>query len=183
MYSAASPTKVWFKRLCRRVRGVRRWPARDWALPFETLLWLALARWHLHVTPFNLNIASLSRVPRSPPPLVDGAAVRRALRVGRMVTRLARVMPFQARCLVQAIATHAMLFRRGLPTVVHFGVEPGISQRILAGRFSAHAWVTLAGQAVVGGVNGNGHTEIARFGLDMSSAMLLEEGCKPKGPG
>jgi hypothetical protein len=179
MYSRGSPIKVWFKRQRRRVQGARKWPARDWALPFETLLWLVIARWHLRATSFNRIIASLSRVPETPAG-IDVAAVRRALRVGRMVTRLARMMPFNARCLVQAIATHAMLFRRGLPTVVHFGVEQGKALRTVPGEFAAHAWVTLAGQPVVGGTQLE-HTEIARFGLDVSSAVLLQEGCKPKG--
>jgi len=182
MYSKGSRIKVWFKRQRRRARGVRHWPARDWALPFETLLWLVVARWHLRVTPFNRISASLSRVP-STPANIDSAAVRRALRVGRMVTRLARMMPFQAKCLVQAIATHALLFRRGLPSVVHFGVDAASSRHTLGGSFAAHAWVTLAGQPVVGGAGVDGHTEIARFGLDVSSALLLQEGCKPKSAG
>lgn len=75
--------------------------------------------------------------------------------VGRAVTRVARRLPWHPACLPQAVATRAMLRRRGIECVSHVGVvrtEP----------FQAHAWVTVNG-CVVQGSPITHATELARF--------------------
>jgi hypothetical protein len=84
------------------------------------------------------------------PPPQDDAEARR---IGRAVTRVARLLPHEPTCLRQAIATRWMLRRRGIDSEAHLGIvrtEP----------FEAHAWVTV-GDVVVQGGPVVGATELA----------------------
>ena len=79
-----------------------------------------------------------------PPPPAAAGGDARARGVGRMVERVAARLPWQPKCLPQAIATRAMLRRRGIACESHLGI---VSTRPLA----AHAWVTVGGAVVQGG--------------------------------
>ena len=74
------------------------------------------------------------------------------------MTRAARHVPFRAVCLPQAIAAKAMLRRRGINSVLHFGVAKRSDQSL-----DAHAWLDAAGIAVTGFPVGAEFTEIACF--------------------
>lgn len=63
--------------------------------------------------------------------------------VGRVVAGIARRLPGESSCLAQALAGQRMLVRRGLANELHLGVATGRELR-------AHAWLTSAGQPVVG---------------------------------
>lgn len=79
--------------------------------------------------------------------------------VRRAVRRAARNVPWRALCFEQALATHAMLRRRGISSVLHYGVArdgPGDALK-------AHVWVTSGEQMVVGGEVAGQFTELARF--------------------
>jgi hypothetical protein len=54
-------------------------------------------------------------------------------------------MPFRALCLQQALAAHAMLRRRGIASVIHFGTA-----RAGQGLADGHAWLDAAGVRVTG---------------------------------
>ena len=69
--------------------------------------------------------------------------VRRGRRVGRMVTRVAGLLPWHPTCLRQAMAVRWMLRRRRVPSVLHLGIADVASM-------DAHAWVTVQGFTVVG---------------------------------
>jgi len=65
-------------------------------------------------------------------------------------------------CLPRALAAQAMLRRRGIASRLCLGVAR--EDRSL----SAHAWVEIGGQVIVGDVDpasGQGYTSIAQFGL------------------
>ena len=86
--------------------------------------------------------------PRGTPPLpiVDPVALdqfRVGRRVGHMVERVARLLPWRPTCLRQAIATRRLLRRRGVPNVMHLGVAS-------AREMDTHAWVTVHQWSVVG---------------------------------
>jgi Transglutaminase-like superfamily len=88
----------------------------------------------------------------APPGAPPGADARR---VGRAVERVARTLPWSPACLAQALATRAMLMRRGIACEAHLGV---VGTRPLA----THAWVTVNGVVVQGGPV-RGATELASF--------------------
>lgn len=72
-------------------------------------------------------------------------AVRTARAIGWAVTATASIMPFKAMCIQQAVAAHGMLMRRGVASVVHYGVGHGDD-----GSLVAHVWLEAAGVEVTG---------------------------------
>ncbi|OIQ94774.1 hypothetical protein GALL_232300 [mine drainage metagenome] len=132
-------------------RFIRLDPGRQGLLA-EAVFWLLVARMALLVLPFSRIAPCLGRrlppdqgrcygFPGTPP---AGAAVI-AREVGWAVTRAARHVPFGAVCLPQAMAAKAMLRRRGVVSVLSFGVAPA---RVMQGE--SHAWLTAAGVEVTG---------------------------------
>ena len=72
--------------------------------------------------------------------------------------RAARHVPFKAVCLPQAMAGKMMLRRRGVVSVLSFGLA--VDQ---AGDFEGHAWLAAAGVKVTGFPVAEEFTEIACF--------------------
>lgn len=68
----------------------------------------------------------------------------RARGLARLVDRVADRLPWRPVCLPRALATRAMLRRRGIPCELHLGITS-------TAPLAAHAWVTTGGQVVQGG--------------------------------
>jgi hypothetical protein len=83
---------------------------------------------------------------------------RLAKEIGWAVTSAARYVPFRAVCLPQALAAQAMLRRRGVHSVMHFGAARGTEKPL-----HAHAWLDAAGVEVTGYPVAGNFTEISRF--------------------
>lgn len=76
--------------------------------------------------------------------------------VSKTVASVARRMPFRALCFEQGLTVQRMLRRRGVPAVLHYGVDP-------RGELSAHVWISLDGRTVHGGETAARYTEVARW--------------------
>ncbi len=76
------------------------------------------------------------------PPALDSIAGR----VGWAVETMARHLPWDSRCLAQAIAAWWMLARRGIHGTVYFGVARNPDKP-----FDAHAWLRCGSRIVTGG--------------------------------
>ncbi len=63
-----------------------------------------------------------------------------------------------ALCLPRALAAHAMLRRRGIASRLCLGVARH------RGALSAHAWLEIGNDKIVGGVEADGFTRLATFG-------------------
>jgi len=70
-----------------------------------------------------------------------------AERIGWAITVAARYLP-RSKCLVQAIAGRKLLARCGIAGAIHIGVAKDSSNWL-----SAHAWLEVDGQTVIGGDN------------------------------
>jgi hypothetical protein len=79
-----------------------------------------------------------------------------AVRTGRAVGRVAARLPWHPTCLRQAVAAQRMLRRRGIACTLHLGVT---SARV----GEAHAWVSVAGEPVVGRAGVERHVPLAAF--------------------
>jgi hypothetical protein len=64
----------------------------------------------------------------------------------------------KALCLPRALAAHAMLRRRGIASRLCLGVARD------RGALSAHAWIEIGDDKVVGGAEADGFTRLAAFG-------------------
>jgi len=75
------------------------------------------------------------------------------------VERAAERMPWRTLCFEKGIAVQRMLRKAGIDAILHYGArhEPG------TGKLQAHVWVTVAGQAAIGGEDAIGYNEIAAF--------------------
>src|SRR5262249_8056115 len=128
----------------------------------EATFWLMTARLALAIVPFA-RLAAWSGKARTPnDAIAQGAATLPddacAREIGWAVTRAARYAPFRAVCLPQAIAAKAMLNRRRVANVMHFGVAKNAGEPM-----QAHAWLDASGVEVTGFPLGPDMVEIARF--------------------
>ena len=80
-----------------------------------------------------------------------------ALEVRRAVKRAARRLPWNIVCFPEGLAAHWMLRRRGVPSLVHYGLRQSPS------KLSAHVWVTLGETVVIGQETTDLHTCVAVF--------------------
>ena len=69
-------------------------------------------------------------------------------RIGRVVAKVAHHLPFNARCLHQAMAAQWILGRRGVRSVLVFGVRRNMNVTHV---FEYHAWLMVGSEAVIGG--------------------------------
>lgn len=74
-------------------------------------------------------------------------------RIGFIVARLAKRLPWRSDCVVQAIAAQEWLARLGMASEIRIGVE-----RPEDGPFAAHAWLVRKERIITGG-------DIARYSL------------------
>ena len=141
----------------RAFRKLGRFLSMPWmerSLFLEAAFFLALARLAILVIPFRRIVPWLERTPDSPDRNeVAIAAVRRAVDVA------ARNVPWNAVCLPQAMASKAMLARRGQGSALHIGAAMGDG-----GGLTAHAWLVAGGEIVIGEDESGNVTPLAKFG-------------------
>lgn len=124
----------------------------------EALLALLLARGAMLILPFR-RIAAWLGTPGAETPITAAAEeILAAQEVGWAVGALARRVPWDGRCLAQALAAAWMLRRRGLEGTVSFGA----SQGEFAG-LDAHAWLRFGPCVVTGGASYEQFKIIATF--------------------
>lgn len=156
---AARRGPLWFRLMRRfyRISNARR------ALVLEAVILLAFVRIALFVMPFRHLAERFGTV--MPPDkdkadgtrTLDAAQFALARDIGWAVTRAARYVPFRAVCLPQAIAAKAMLSRRDVGSVMHFGVAKDNEE------LAAHAWLDAGQVHVTGYPVGSAFVEVARF--------------------
>lgn len=118
-------------------------------------MWLVLAGLAVRLLPSPRTTQLLGAPTPAAPLAPAGRPDPKAWRIGHMVSRVAGILPWQPVCLPQALATRAMLRRRGFAARSHLGVTG-------TAPFAAHAWVSVDGFVVVGGPVGHA-TEVAAF--------------------
>lgn len=82
-----------------------------------------------------------------------------ARRIARLLLPVARVVPFRAKCLEQALALTMMLRRRRIISTLHLGTTRGTVANAV---FEAHAWLSVEGEVIVGGPIDR-YVELTRF--------------------
>jgi hypothetical protein len=130
-----------------------------WLRALEAAAELTRASLELRLLPSERTIALLGPLQPSDrrDAQVGSAKVREAARVGRTVTRVAGLLPWHPTCLRQALALQRMLRRRSIASSLHLGVmHPSVG--------TAHAWVTVEDQTVVGHTGFECLVPLAAFG-------------------
>ena len=129
------------------LKRYRRLPGSRRRLLWEALIALALARFAMLLIPFRRIAAWLGTPGTEGPHNATAGQVEVATEVGWAVSCLARRVPWDSRCLAQAIAATWMLRRRGLESTVTFGADRGDSRD-----FVAHAWLRFGPRLITGSV-------------------------------
>jgi transglutaminase-like putative cysteine protease len=124
-------------------------------LLWEALAALAIAQAAMVCLPFRRIAAWLGTPGAESPATATDENIHTAREIGWAMSVLGRRVPWDGRCLAQALAATGMLRRRGLEGTVSFGARRGES----AG-FDAHAWLRLGSCVVTGGP---GHQRFQTF--------------------
>ncbi|MEA2431643.1 MAG: hypothetical protein QOI19_2116 [Thermoleophilaceae bacterium] len=137
--------------------GSLRLPADERRLLIEAALALTRASLELRVLPSSRVVGLLGAHRGVESDGAVGSAERgEAELVGRMVSRVASRLPWAPSCLRQALAAQRMLRRRQIDSSLHLGVT-GPHEA------TAHAWVTVGGQPIVGGAGLDRYVPLAAF--------------------
>ena len=74
------------------------------------------------------------------------------------VQAMARRVPWRALCFERALALRTLLRRRGIASVLHYGIAPEASDSLVA-----HVWLSVDGEVVIGGENSARFARVASF--------------------
>jgi hypothetical protein len=133
-------------------------PSSQRRLLAEALTALLIARGAMAFLPFRRIAAWLGTAGAESPATATVEEIGMAKEVGWAVTAVARRVPWDGRCLAQALAATWMLRRRGLEGTVSFGACPGEPTG-----FRAHAWLRLGSCIVTGGPSVEGFKVFTTF--------------------
>jgi hypothetical protein len=120
----------------------------------EALPALVLASLAVKLVPFRRLAAAASRRGRSGR-AADAAFLRK---VRWSVDAWAKRVPWRALCFQKGLALHFMLRRRGIASILHYGVAKAPAEGL-----KAHVWVCVDGRAVIGGEEAAGFACVATF--------------------
>lgn len=131
-----------------RHKGWRRIPHAVWRglAATECVLALVLGWVFIFLFPIRLTARLMEKHHSAAPQ--NAAAIRRAQQVCTRLRRVAHKLPWRTSCLVQAMAGHLLLRRRGIPTRIRIGV------RKADGKLAAHAWLITDEHTMLLGAEG-----------------------------
>jgi hypothetical protein len=119
----------------------------------EALATLVLASMAIALLPFH-RVAAFASRPGRGTTRTDSGTVRRARSA---VIGWSRRVPWRAVCFQKGLALHWMLRRRGIRSVLLYGVRQDGDE------LAAHVWIDVDGETVIGGEEAPTFTCLARF--------------------
>ncbi|WP_417788613.1 lasso peptide biosynthesis B2 protein [Terasakiella pusilla] len=154
-----------------KIRDFLTEPAQDKALLIQATCLLLFSHFALKLVPFRFfsswlgaPVAIHTRISPSPPS-------EQIIKIARSVRRANYHLPFEVKCLPQAMTAHKMLRTRKIESVLCFGVKhgedtgsaPPLTEKSFASPFKAHAWVEVHSTPVIGGEIIDQFTKISSF--------------------
>lgn len=137
-------------------RRAKRLTSREVAWFVEAACALAMAWAAIRLLPFRM-VMRTTRFGTVTTERSDDRCRAVTVEVRQAIQRAARRLPWTIVCFPEGLAAHWMLRRRGMPSQLHYGLRPSIE------KLSAHVWVTLAGDVVVGEEADDAHHCVAIF--------------------
>ncbi len=131
----------------------------------EAAFWLSVARVAVACLPFRWIVRYLGKFSAEHGPL-EGEDRSEDLRsVLWSIRVVSRHLPWESRCLVQAVAGQRMLCGRGLPSTLYLGVANDEE----SGELVAHAWLRSGERILTGDGRLERYAVVARFGAEDES--------------
>ena len=124
--------------------SLRRHGPADYALLGEAAATLAAASAAIRLVPFRRTAAAATWGGRTARAADEAELIRQARWA---VEAAARRVPWRTVCFQKGLALHWMLRRRGVASLLHYGVGKAVEGDDLA----AHVWVSVRGEIVIGG--------------------------------
>ena len=129
--------------------------ANQWALA-ESLATLALVSLAIRVLPFRTVVKAARSGKASP---ATSAAQNAAIfRCRWAVEKWAGIVPWRTVCFQKGLALHMMLRRRGIGSILHYGVMQNEARGL-----TAHVWVSEGDRILMGGETAGDYRRLASF--------------------
>jgi hypothetical protein len=141
--------------MVRRLGRLAALPAREKAILIEGLLVLAGSSLAIALLPFRKVATLASRFDPIEGSDVDLSTVSKCRWA---VQAWADRVPWRAVCFQRGLALHLMLRRRGIPSLLHYGVAQTRDKGL-----SAHVWISAGDRLVLGGEQAPGYTCLSTF--------------------
>jgi hypothetical protein len=125
-----------------KIRTASNLTVKDWQLLIQAWVLLLVVDWGLRILPFP-RMKSFAGAPRPVKGFLspEGVVVE-IQRVWRMIRIASRNHLYSMTCLRRSLAMQRLLNRRGIKTVLRFGVQKE------AGQMQAHAWLEYNGEPI-----------------------------------
>ena len=145
------PALTSLRRFCRRSRSEKRFLA-------EALVTLAVASLAIRTLPFRRLAAAAAGSPKNAGGHRQGEGQHIADQARWAVKRVAAMVPWKAVCFQQGLALQLMLRRRGIRSLLHYGLLQDQERGL-----QAHVWVSLDGNILIGGEAADEYVCLATF--------------------
>jgi hypothetical protein len=126
-------------------------------LLLEALATLAVASLAIRIAPFR-KVAEIAKNAAPARPQAPEAERRIVAQCRWAVASVAARVPWTTVCFQKGLTLHLMLRRRGIASILHYGVGKNPERGLIA-----HVWITVSGTAVLGGREAPDHACLARF--------------------
>jgi len=134
-------------------------PATDQLLYLETTFWLGVSRLAILILPFRWIAPFLGQHMASSDENDKDGDRKTEVSVSRAILTMSRHLPWESKCLVQAISGKMMLRRRQIPSTLYLGVAKKED-----GDLNAHAWIRCGDRILTGARGHRQFTVVASFG-------------------
>ena len=141
-----------------RLNKFFRLPNYDRWLFLEAAFWLGIARLSLLILPFRWIAPYLGRHMAESPEGMEKNWEDFVVRVSWAVQKASRHLPWECRCLVQAMAGKGMFKLRGIPSTLYLGMAKDGEDK-----FKAHAWLRSGDVLITGEQDMNLFTVVSTF--------------------
>ncbi len=127
----------------------------------EALIHLFMARATLACVPFRRMAAWMGVMGAESKTEIPEGQAQVVQDISWAVQAMASRVPWDSRCLAQAIAGYRMLLKRGIPSTVYFGVK-----KDPRAAFSAHAWLRCGASIATGEAGHADYRVLCQFSRD-----------------